>query len=250
MAWRGVTIVLPWERWLWQLTDIRYNGDESMLVLPDLVTSMPYLAAWWDAPYRIDFGEALDDTSAWSFPGTDHRWPWVAAVEPVATLQQHGIANRAMRVAPSDEEALHGVAVQVGTDRLELSPQGLSVFVSDTPEMRRAAGIGVAPAELVRVPADGEALFSASRNALLLVGGSELGPGERIRRYSIASAGLELVETDGDLLPSGLVLGAAFDHVENRLFVLDAEGDKSRLVVHDLDVELRWSLRVDFPRAA
>jgi hypothetical protein len=86
----------------------------------------------------------------------------------------------------------------------------------------------------VRMPPNGRALFTASQNAVLLVGGSNLLPEERVRRYDLGTQTLDVVPIDPLFTPSAQVLGATYDAFRSLLYILDTEEGKARLAEHDL----------------
>gem|GEM_PF-6261113 len=93
----------------------------------------------------------------------------------------------------------------------------------------------------LRVPAHGQAAFSAIEQAVYVVGGD--GPGElgTVRRYLLPLNGGEAYAPT-QLAPSGVVLGVGYDPLAQALFVLDVVEDgtsnyRARLVRHDLGLD-------------
>jgi hypothetical protein len=209
-----------------------------ILVELDPNDSVPFGHLRWEDPLAYRFADQLADHSAWAYPDAVNPWLWIPPVEPVAYLAKKQISARAAYLAPEGVQAdrVAEVLSQVnGMQVLRDAPGGLD---------------GVAPAAIaggdvphgdvekaqVRMPPGGRALYSASRNEVLLIGGSNLQPEDRIRRYDIAAVKLDVVAFDPVFAPSATVLGATFDHVGNLLYILDTDGAKARLVEHDLKV--------------
>lgn len=224
--------LMPWELWIEQLAGGRDLVREPLHVQLDPASRKPFASVYWDAAYRFDFGASVADLTAWTYPDASAPWPFVSPVEPLAFLHQHGITSRGVRVAPpnvaahtafvaySDATGLHLAGVEGESD---LQAASVSLLLGDEPEET-----------LVRIPAGGRALYSASREALYLVGGSAVSPASRVRRYDTRAQQLEVLPVDPAFVPSGQVLGAAFDSLRDVLYVLDVENGKSRLFAHDL----------------
>ena len=216
----------PWEDYINVLSGVRNLINEPMLVQLDPDTHQPFATAWWNGPWRIDFGKALGDTTAWAFPDADARWPVIAPVETIARLRAQEIDSRAMLLAP------HGTGASRAY-RVFADGEGLQVEDVAAPWQMLASG-GEEPVEM---PLGGKAVYSATRGELLLVGGSDRLPTQRLRRYDTATHQLVGIPVSADLAPGAQVMGAAFDAAQNLLYVLDVtgNGEETRLVAHDLN---------------
>ncbi len=227
-------ILFPWDDYIRHVFDYRDIVNDPMQVIVDPALDQPYAVASWDHLYRMDLATVLTDTTAWTFPEASAPWRSFAAVESIASLRGMSVDSRSVLLAPAGTGSIRAF-------RVFADPSGLHV---DGAGNGWQAGNGTAAAQLVQVPTAGRAVYSATRGKVLLVGGSELPAASRIRAYDVEAGTLATVEVETELAPSALVLGAAFDHVANRLYVLDAAGETARLIAHDLDAgnsRLLWS---------
>jgi len=222
----GTLVHWPWEDYIHVLSKVPTLINEPMHVQLDPNTHKPFATAWWDGPRRIDFGEALDDTTAWTFPDAEAPWRAIAPVETISRVRGLGLDSRAMLLAP------HGTGASRAY-RVFADAEGLHVEDATAPW----AMMATAAAEPVEMPLGGKAVYSATRGELLLVGGSDRLPAERLRRYDTATHQLVAIPVAAGLAPGEQVLGAAFDAAQNVLYVLDVGtgSDQARLVAHDLN---------------
>src|SRR5690606_16421822 len=96
----------PGERYLEPISGVRDLIDEPMLVLYDPDVNLPFATARWnDQAYRIDFGAAVGDTSAWTFPHPQEPWLHVSPEETMATVWGAGLDTRAVLLAPTGSVA-------------------------------------------------------------------------------------------------------------------------------------------------
>lgn len=217
--------VMPGDLWLREVTGVPDLISEPMLVQIDPSSGLPFGAVWWDASYRVDFGDKLEDGLAWTYPDAVAPWPWIAPIEPHALLLERKIDYRAVRIASSTHD-LSGVAL------IRADEEGLRVDFGASAAIA-SNQLSASAAEL-RVLVGSKAVFSATTDALFLVGGSALAPTERIRRYNVARRELDLVEVEPAYAPWSVVLGATVDFTGGKLFVLDTDGKDVRLLEYDL----------------
>ena len=197
----------------------------------------------FDGPHSFRFGDYINDPSPWVYPTIADPWLTIPAVEPLTLLHTEEVPFRSALLAPSHFDALHAARIVSNAEGWSVDgppvgpmPQGAQAMNEDPdPDFEKTQ---------VRMPRDGRALYSATRNEILLVGGSNLLPESRIRRYDFATQTVDVANFDPQFAPTSLVLGAAWDHIDNKLFVLDTDGSEARLVEHDLDTgsaRERWS---------